>query len=150
MMDRLSTSDRSKNMSAIRSRNTKPELLVRQWLFAEGFRYRLNVKYIPGHPDLYMKKYNTAIFINGCFWHRHKDCKYAYTPKTNVEFWEKKFRQNIERDQKVKQELKNRRIKRLDIWECTVKQMRKDPEYKKICFEQIREFLNSSDLSKDI
>lgn len=81
-MDIVTSEQRSKNMSAIRSKNTKPEIYFRKFLFAEGYRYSLNSKNIPGHPDIYLRKYNTAIFINGCFWHRHEGCKYAYMPKS--------------------------------------------------------------------
>lgn len=90
-MDIVTSEQRSKNMSAIHSKNTRPEIYFRKLLFAEGYRYSLNAKNIPGHPDIYLRKYNTAIFINGCFWHRHEGCKYAYLPKSRVEFWQKKF-----------------------------------------------------------
>ena len=78
---------------------------LRKLLFAEGLRYRKNAKRLPGCPDMYLSKYRTAIFVNGCFWHRHKECKYAYTPKTRVEFWQKKFETNVERDKNVYAEL---------------------------------------------
>ena len=83
-MDIKSPEERSKNMSAIRSRDTKPEVYFRKLLFAQGYRYRLNAKTVPGHPDIYLKKYNTAIFVHGCFWHRHPGCKYTYMPKSRV------------------------------------------------------------------
>ena len=86
-MDIKSAEDRSRNMAAIRSKDTKPEIFFRKLLFANGFRYRKNVNYVPGHPDLYLAKYHTAIFVHGCFWHRHKGCKYAYMPKSRQEFW---------------------------------------------------------------
>ena len=145
-MDKLSTAERSRNMSAIRGRNTKPELLIRQWLFAQGYRYRVNVKYIPGHPDLFLRKYNTAIFVNGCFWHRHSNCKYAYTPKSNTEFWFKKFDDNVKRDGEVRELLEAQRIKCLIVWECTVKKMVKNVEYRCEILEDIDHFLVSKDL----
>ena len=91
MADIVSPERRSKNMSAIRSKDTKPEIYLRKLLFAEGYRYRIAEKSIPGHPDMFLRKYNTAIFVHGCFWHRHQGCKYAYMPKSRVEFWQKKF-----------------------------------------------------------
>lgn len=142
-MDIVTSEQRSKNMSAIRSKNTKPEIYFRKLLFAEGYRYSLNSKNIPGHPDIYLKKYNTAIFINGCFWHRHQGCKYAYMPKSRVEFWEKKFEANQKRDEKVRQELEERRIKRLVVWECTIKKMLGDSEIEKNIMENTEKFLIS-------
>lgn len=91
-MDIKSQEERSKNMEAIRSKNTKPEVYFRKLLFAKGYRYSLNSKNVPGHPDIYLRKYNTAIFIHGCFWHRHEGCRYSYMPKSRVEFWEKSLR----------------------------------------------------------
>ncbi len=142
-MDKINAIERSKNMSAIRGKNTKPELLIRQWLFSKGYRYRLNVDYIPGHPDLFLRKYNTAVFVNGCFWHRHKGCKYAYTPKSNIEFWLRKFDDNVNRDNKVQQALKSQGIKQLVIWECTIKKMAKNVEYKSEILGMIASFFAS-------
>lgn len=105
MSDNKTKGQRSFNMSQIKGKNTKPEEYIRKLLFAQGYRFRKNASGIIGHPDIWMAKYNLANFINGCFWHRHKGCKYAYIPKSNVEFWETKFRQNIERDQRVLREL---------------------------------------------
>ena len=141
MADIVSPEKRSQNMSAIRSKNTKPEVYLRKLLFAEGYRYRIAENSIPGHPDIFLRKYNTAIFINGCFWHRHQGCKYAYTPKTRVEFWQRKFNDNIHRDEDVKQKLQARRIKCLIIWECTLKLMQKDAEYKDLILKEIKDFL---------
>lgn len=131
-------------MSAIRGKNTKPELLMRQWLFSRGYRYRLNVNSVPGHPDLFLRKYNTAIFVNGCFWHRHKDCKYAYTPKSNSEFWRRKFNDNVNRDNEVQQALKSRGIKQVVIWECTIKKMMKNVEYKNEILGRLADFFVGS------
>ena len=97
MADIKSVEARSKNMAAIKSRDTGPELYLRKMLFSKGYRYRLGEKHIPGHPDLWLKKYNTAIFIHGCFWHRHTGCKEAYMPKSRVEFWQKKFERNVKK-----------------------------------------------------
>lgn len=136
-MDIKSTEDRSRNMAAIRSKDTKPELFFRKLLFANGFRYRKNVNYVPGHPDLYLAKYHTAIFVHGCFWHRHNGCKYAYMPKSRQEFWNEKFEKNIKRDEEVLKQLADKNIKCLIVWECTIKKMKKSisvqNEVLKIC-----------------
>ena len=104
MSDRLTKEQRHKNMSAIRGKNTKPELLVRKFLFSRGFRYRLNHPRLPGHPDLVLRKYRTVIFVNGCFWHGHDGCKYFVLPKTNSEFWKDKIQKNKGRDIKEQKE----------------------------------------------
>lgn len=106
MADSISKEQRSKNMAAIHSKNTKPELYIRKLLFAHGYRYRICSSKIPGRPDIYLRKYNTAIFINGCFWHHHAGCKYASMPKTNVDYWQKKFANNIKHDNLIRNELK--------------------------------------------
>ena len=126
MADIVSPEKRSQNMSAIRSKNTKPEVYLRKLLFAQGYRYRIADKSVPGHPDIFLRKYNTAVFVNGCFWHRHSGCKYAYMPKSRVDFWQKKFDDNVRRDAAVKAELLERGIKCLIVWECTIKQMMKN------------------------
>lgn len=144
-MDTITKEERSRNMSAIRSTNTKPELLIRKWLFSMGYRYRTNVKTIPGHPDLFFRKYNTALFVNGCFWHRHKGCKYAYTPKTRTDFWEEKFKKNITRDNAVRIDLSEKKIKQLIIWECTIKKMSKDVDYREEILQRITVFFKSKE-----
>ena len=112
---------RSRNMSAIRSKNTKPEIAVRKLLHSLGYRFRLHRKDLPGSPDIVLPKYKTVIFVNGCFWHRHENCKYATTPKTRREFWENKFSANKIRDQKILKEIKNLGWKSIIIWECQLK-----------------------------
>ena len=107
-------------MSKIRSKNTKPEITVRSKLHKAGYRFRLHVKGLPGKPDIVLPKYNTIIFINGCFWHRHKGCKYAYKPKTRVDFWNEKLNRNIKRQGEVLKELRDLEWKVLVIWECEV------------------------------
>lgn len=146
MADIISPEQRSRNMAAIRSKDTKPEVYLRKLLFARGFRYRIAAKNIPGHPDVFLRKYNTAIFIHGCFWHRHKGCRYAYTPKSRVDFWQKKFDDNIHRDGVVKSELQKSRIKCLVIWECTIKRMMKKTETENMILQQCIDFIYSSDL----
>jgi len=112
---------RSRNMSAIKSKNTKPEITVRKLLHSKGYRFRLHKKDLPGSPDIVLPKYKTVIFVHGCFWHRHQNCKYASNPKTRREFWEKKFKENIERDKKTQEKLKNLGWKTKIVWECEVK-----------------------------
>lgn len=96
---------RSYNMSRIKGKNTKPEILVRKSLFSKGFRYRINVKQLPGKPDIVLSKYKTVIFVNGCFWHGHKGCKYFVLPKTNAEWWLKKIKDTQKRNKKAEIEL---------------------------------------------
>lgn len=150
MTDIVSAEQRSKNMAAIRSRDTKPEIYFRKLLFAEGYRYSLNSKNLPGHPDMYLKKYNTAVFINGCFWHRHHDCQYAYMPKTRVEFWQKKFDTNKNRDIRVQKELSEKKIKCLIVWECTVKRMARSPEVRDAVLKEAVDFLHSGEMRREM
>ena len=112
---------RSRNMSAIKSKNTRPEIVVRKLLHSMGYRFRLHRKDLPGSPDIVLPKYKTVIFVHGCFWHRHENCKYATTPKTRKEFWEKKFRENINRDNLNQANLSLKGWKIIIIWECQLK-----------------------------
>lgn len=117
-MDVHSPETRSFNMSKIRGKDTKPEIIVRKWLWTHGFRYRLHRKDLPGNPDIVLPKYNTVIFVHGCFWHRHKNCRYATTPKTRKNFWMEKFEGNIQRDKKNQAKLRKLGWKVIVIWEC--------------------------------
>ena len=137
-------------MAAIRSKDTKPEIFFRKLLFANGFRYRKNVKYVPGHPDLYLAKYHTAIFVHGCFWHRHKGCKYAYMPKSRQEFWNEKFEKNIKRDGEVLRQLSEKKVKCLIVWECTIRKMIRSEAYLKERMLIVLDFLNSTSLFNEI
>ena len=112
---------RSRNMSAIKSKNTKPEIAVRKLLHSMGYRFRLHRKDLPGSPDIVLPKYKTVIFVHGCFWHRHENCKYASTPKTRQEFWEAKFRDNINRDKLNQENLSSKGWKIIIVWECEIK-----------------------------
>ena len=112
---------RSRNMSAIKSKNTKPEIAVRRLLHSRGYRFRLHSKGLPGSPDIVLPKYKTVIFVHGCFWHRHENCKYASMPKTRKEFWKKKFQSNIKRDLEIQEKIKNIGWKSVVIWECELK-----------------------------
>lgn len=142
-MDIKSKEARSQNMSRIRSKNTKPEIYFRKLLFAKGYRYRIADKSIPGHPDAFLRKYNTAVFVHGCFWHRHIGCKYVYTPKSRVEFWQKKFDDNIRRDAVVRAALQDNKIKCLVVWECTIRKMMKNPQYESQILEQCLDFIHA-------
>lgn len=121
MTDVFTGQKRSEVMSRIRSKDTKPELLVRRYLHGLGFRFRLHKKGIPGRPDLWLPKYNAAIFVNGCYWHQHQGCKFAYTPKQNRQFWKAKFESNIARDMENLAILERRGIRVLVLWECQLK-----------------------------
>lgn len=121
MADVHDVDTRSYNMSCVKSKNTKPEIWVRKYLFACGFRYRINVKRLPGTPDIVLPKYKTAIFVNGCFWHGHKNCRYFVIPKTRTEWWLDKINRNIERDQANFRALKKLGWRVVTIWECQLK-----------------------------
>ena len=108
-------------MSRIKGKDTQPEILVRKYLHAQGFRYRVHVNTLPGKPDIVLPKYKTVIFINGCFWHGHKSCKYFTIPKTRTEWWLKKINNNIDNDKKANKELKSSGWKVLVIWTCNLK-----------------------------
>ena len=116
---------RSYNMSRIKGKNTKPEMLVRKYLHAHGYRYNLHGKYkgqrLPGKPDIVLPKYKTVIFVHGCFWHAHEGCKYFKLPKTRTEWWKVKLYANKVRDEKHQEELKKLEWKVIVIWECEVK-----------------------------
>ena len=120
-MDKLSKEQRHRCMSAIKGKDTKPELLVRKFLFSRGFRYRLIHPRLPGHPDLVLRKYRTVIFVNGCFWHGHQGCKYYVFPKTNVEFWQNKIERNRNRDVEEQRKLASMGWHCITVWECQLK-----------------------------
>src|SRR5687767_9523259 len=115
---------RSYNMSQIKGKNTKPEMLVRKFLHANGFRYRLHVKNLPGKPDIVLPKHKTVIFVHGCFWHGHKGCKYFVVPKTRTEWWLNKINNNKINDSRAIKELRRSGWRVLVIWECSIKQNR--------------------------
>ncbi len=143
MADKLSPEKRSWNMSRIRGEDTRPEEYIRKRLYEQGYRYRKNYKRIIGNPDIWLSKYNTALFVNGCFWHRHEGCQYAYTPKSRVEFWTLKFEKNTERDRVVREKLKKKDIRVLVIWECTIKRMIKSKEFEGNIILRLNDFLHS-------
>ena len=121
MSDVHSAEIRSYNMSQIHSKDTKPEELVRKYLFSKGFRYRKNDARLPGKPDIVLPKYKTVIFINGCFWHKHEGCKYFVWPKNNAEFWKEKIEKNADRDAKNYKLLEKAGWNIIIIWECELK-----------------------------
>lgn len=122
-MDILTREKRSWNMGRIRSRDTSPEKSVRSILHKNGFRFRLHINKLPGKPDIVLAKYQTVIDVRGCFWHRHKGCKFAYDPKSRVDFWQNKFTENVARDRKNEEELKKLGWKVIIVWECELKDM---------------------------
>lgn len=125
-MDVHNKETRSYNMSRIKGRKTKPEEIVAKYLFSQGFRYRRNVKKLPGTPDIVLKKYKTVIFVNGCFWHMHEGCKYFVWPKDNSEFWKNKLLANKERDEKEKKEIEELGWKVIVVWECQLKKAERE------------------------
>ena len=118
-MDKITPQQRHKTMAAIHGKNTKPEIIVRKGLWKRGFRYRLNHKRLPGHPDIVLRKYRTCIFVNGCFWHGHEGC--CRIPKTNREFWEAKIQRNKKRDIETQKELAKMGWHCITVWECELK-----------------------------
>ena len=152
-MDKLSAEQRHKNMAAIRSKDTKPEMIVRRGLWKRGFRYRLNHKRLPGHPDLVLRKYRTCIFVNGCFWHGHKsnliptpspkgeenlylltDSECCKIPKTNREFWMAKILRNKERDKEEQKKLASMGWHCITVWECELKPSKREETLDSIAF----------------
>jgi DNA mismatch endonuclease (patch repair protein) len=121
MADVHSKEVRSYNMSQIKGKNTKPEMIVRRFLHANGFRYRLHVKDLPGKPDIVLPKYKTAIFVHGCFWHGHEGCKYYVVPKTRTEWWVSKINKNKEKNRKDTECLLTGNWKVINLWECSLK-----------------------------
>lgn len=124
-MDLLTKEKRSWNMSRIKGKDTKPEIIVRSILHKNGFRFRLNRKDLPGKPDIVLPKYQTVILVHGCFWHRHPRCKFAYNPKSRVKFWQNKFSENVERDKNVRKKLRRMGWKVIVVWECELRNMEK-------------------------
>jgi DNA mismatch endonuclease (patch repair protein) len=120
-MDTVDKATRSKIMSKVGQKATGPETKLRKALFARGFRYRLNVRKLPGSPDIVLPKYKAAIFVHGCFWHRHEGCKYATTPKSRVEFWKEKFEANVARDRRNVEKLLEMGWRVAVVWECALK-----------------------------
>lgn len=147
MPDRLTPQQRHENMAAIHGKDTKPEMVVRRWLWSHGFRYRLNDKRLPGKPDVVMRKYKTCIFVNGCFWHGHgvslnidhepltiESSECCKIPKTNMEFWVKKIQRNQERDHEVMRKLAQIGWHSITIWECQLKPKHREQTLESLAF----------------
>lgn len=121
MADTLNPAERSRQMGLVRSKDTRPELLVRRWLHARGYRYRLHVRALPGQPDIVFASRRKVVFVHGCFWHRHENCKLARLPKSRLEFWGPKLEANVTRDQKKIDELRSMGWGVLVVWECELR-----------------------------
>ena len=135
MADIKSKEARSYNMSRIKGKDTKPEEIIRKYLFSQGFRYRKNDKRLPGSPDIVLPKYKTVIFVNGCFWHKHEGCKYFVWPQNNAEFWRKKIDGNVLRDQKKEEQLRCNGWHVIVIWECQLKTAPRQETLEKLVME---------------
>lgn len=148
MSDTKTLQQRHTNMAAIHGKNTKPELVVRKWLWSHGYRYRLNHPRLPGKPDIVLRKYRTCIFVNGCFWHGHEGCKYYRTPKTNTDFWINKVRRNKERDHEVCQKLALMGWHSITIWECGLKLSKRERTLESLTFTLNKIFLQDHRINK--
>ncbi|WP_373056465.1 very short patch repair endonuclease [Zunongwangia sp. H14] len=126
MADKVSKKRRSEIMRSVKGKDTKPEMIVRKYLFSQGFRYRLHDKKLPGKPDIKLSKYKTVILINGCFWHGHKNCKIYVMPKTNTDFWYSKIEKNIHRDEKNISKLRKLGWNVVVLWECQLKKKKRE------------------------
>ena len=133
-------------MAAVRSKDTKPEMVVRKYLWSRGFRYRVNNPRLPGHPDIVLRKYRTCIFVNGCFWHGHEGCKYFRMPKTNTEFWERKISRNRERDREEQKLLARMGWHCITVWECELKGERREKTLESLEYTLNHIFIQDRDL----
>ena len=143
MTDIKTREERSRNMAAIKGKDTKPEMIVRKYLFSRGLRFRVQVRKLPGNPDIVLPKYKTVIFVNGCFWHGHEGCKYFRLPKSNIEFWKEKIERNIERDRESMQALLVLGWKVIRVWECELRNKANREEM----LNKIYNSITSSDVS---
>lgn len=138
MADNHTKEDRSYNMSQIKSKNTKPEEMVRKYLFSKGLRYRKNDKRYRGHPDIVLPKYKTIIFVNGCFWHMHENCRYFVLPKSNLNYWRPKLEKNKRNDIENQQILISQGWKVIVIWECQLKKDKRQTTLEDLYYQIIR------------
>lgn len=141
MPDHLSPEQRHRNMAAVHSKDTKPEIIVRKYLWGHGFRYRLNHPRLPGKPDIVLTKYRTCVFVNGCFWHGHEGCRFFVMPKSNRDFWERKIARNRERDSEVQQKLSDMGWHSITLWECQLKPAKREKSLESLAHTLYRIFL---------
>lgn len=142
MADPLTPEQRHKCMSSIRAKDTKPEMMVRRYLHSRGFRYRLNVRRLPGTPDIVLRKYRTVIFIHGCFWHGHEGCSLYVAPKSNTQYWTEKIARNAERDTIARARLHQLGWHTIVLWECQLKPRERDNTLSQLEYILSRNFLN--------
>ena len=135
-------------MVSIRGKNTKPEIMVRKFLFSRGFRYRLNHPRLPGHPDIVLRKYRTCVFVNGCFWHGHEGCRYYVIPKSNTEFWKAKIERNRNRDIEDQRKLATMGWHCITVWECQLKPAVRERTLESLAFTLNRIFLNDHSIRR--
>ena len=152
MADVMTPEQRSRCMAAIKGKDTKPELIVRKYLFSRGLRFRVQVRKLPGNPDIVLPKYKTVIFVNGCFWHGHEGCRYFRLPKSNIEFWKEKIKRNVARDFRNEAELKALGWRVIRVWECEIKTLAQREEYLKHLYDRIvnpaQSYLIETDIDK--
>lgn len=137
MADVMTPEQRSRCMAAIRGKDTKPEMIVRKYLFSRGLRFRVQVRKLPGNPDIVLPRYRTVIFVNGCFWHGHEGCRYFRLPKSNIEFWEQKIKNNVARDVRNENELKSLGWRVIRVWECDIKRVADREDYLQHLYDTI-------------
>lgn len=148
MTDKLTKEQRHRCMASIRGKGTKPEMVVRKFLFGRGFRYRLNHPWLPGHPDIVLRKYRSVIFVNGCFWHGHEGCRYYVVPKSNTEFWKAKIARNRARDIEEQRRLASMGWHCITVWECQLKPAVREQTLESLAFTLNRIWLNDHSVRK--
>lgn len=148
MADKLTKEQRRHCMAQIRGKGTKPEMVVRKFLFGRGFRYRLNHPWLPGHPDIVLRKYRSVIFVNGCFWHGHEGCRYYVVPKSNTEFWKAKIARNRTRDIEEQRRLASMGWHCITVWECQLKPAVREQTLESLAYTLNRIWLNDHSARK--
>lgn len=148
MADKLTKEQRHRCMASIRGKGTKPEMVVRKFLFGRGFRYRLNHPWLPGHPDIVLRKYRSVIFVNGCFWHGHEGCRYYVVPKSNTEFWKAKIARNRARDIEEQRRLASMGWHCITVWECQLKPAVREQTLESLAYTLNRIWLNDHSVRK--
>lgn len=148
MADKLTKEQRRHCMAQIRGKGTKPEMVVRKFLFGRGFRYRLNHPWLPGHPDIVLRKYRSVIFVNGCFWHGHEGCRYYVVPKSNTEFWKAKIARNRARDIEEQRRLASMGWHCITVWECQLKPAVREQTLESLAYTLNRIWLNDHSVRK--